>query len=149
MIVLPHGLVPTVPVVISRRQLPRPLELFDISGEVVDSGIRVHSQLGPGLLESAYLTCLVHELRLRGLRVERQVAIPLCYEGLRVPAAYRIDLLVERAVIVEVKAVKALHPIHYAQLLSYLRLTNLRLGLLINFSVLHLRDGIKRLANDL
>jgi GxxExxY protein len=137
------------PAVITRRQLPRPLQLFDISGEVVDSGMRVHSQLGPGLLESAYLLCLAHELRLRGLRVELQVPVPLCYEGLRVPAAYRIDMLVERAVIVELKVVRALHPIHHAQLLSYLKLTNLRLGLLINFSVVHLRDGIKRLANNL
>lgn len=93
--------------------------------------------------------CLAHELRLRGLRVEVQVPVPLCYEGLRVPAAYRLDLLVERAVIGELKVVKALHPIHHAQLLSYLKLTNLRLGLLINFNVVHLRDGIKRLANYL
>src|SRR5689334_23091788 len=109
------------PAVITRRQLPRPLELFDISGEVVDSGMRVHSQLGPGLLESAYLLCLAHELRLRGLRVEVQVPVSLCYEGLRVPAAYRIDMLVERAVILEVKVVRVLHPIHHAQLLSYLK----------------------------
>lgn len=109
--------------------------------------MKVHSTFGPGLLESAYSRCLAHELRLRGLAVESQVPVPLFYEGVRVEVAYRIDLLVERAVIVELKAVKKIHPIHEAQVLSYLALMDLRLGLLINFNVIHLRNGIKRMAN--
>ena len=109
--------------------------------------MKVHSALGPGLLESAYLTCLEHELRARGLMVETQVPLPLVYDGLHMSIAYRIDLLVENAVVVELKVVKKLHPVHEAQLLSYLKLSGKKLGLLINFHVARLRDGIKRMVD--
>lgn len=104
-----------------------------VSGQVVDAAIKVHTILGPGLLESAYEACLVHELQRRGLRVQSQVATPVFYEGVRVDVAYRIDLVVEDAVIVELKAIAKLAPIHEAQILSQLKLSNYRLGLLINF----------------
>ena len=109
----------------------------------------VHSALGPGLLESAYQGCLTQELRLRGLFVETQVAVPVTYKGVKLDVGYRIDLVVERSVIADLKAVKQLHPIHEAQLLSYLKLADYRLGFLINFHVIHLRDGIKRMVNNL
>lgn len=124
------------------KPLVRPLELNTITGEIIDSGIKVHSALGPGLLESAYLACLAYELRSRGLSVDVQVPLPVLYEGVRIKIGYRIDLVVEKAVIVELKVVKRLHPIHEAQLLSYLRLSDKRVGLLINFHVAHLRNGI-------
>ena len=120
-----------------------------ISGIVVDSSMGVHSALGPGLLESPYEKCLAHELRSRGLNVEQQVAIPILYKGLRLSNVYRVDLLVEDEVIVELKIVKQLHELHKAQLLSYLKLMKKRVGLLINFHSLHLKDGIKRMVNDL
>jgi GxxExxY protein len=124
------------------------VELNEISGQVVDAALKVHSHLGPGLLESAYGVCLAHELRKRGLRVAAQVALPVEYEGLRLDAGYRIDLLVEDAIVVELKAVETIHPVHRAQLLSYLKLSKRRVGLLLNFNVQHLRDGIERLVND-
>lgn len=120
-----------------------------IGHETIDGAIKVHSAFGPGLLESAYQAGLAQELRLRGLFVQIQVPVPVLYRGIRLDVGYRIDLLVERAVIVDLKAVRALHPIHEAQLLSYLKLADLRLGFLINFNVLHLRDGIKRMVNKL
>jgi len=129
--------------------LPSRAEIEAVGHEVYDGSIKVHSSLGPGLLESAYEGCLVQELRLRGLFVETQVEVPVTYKGVRLDVGYRIDLVVERAVIVDLKAVKQLHPIHEAQLLSYLKLGNYRLGFLINFHVLHLRDGIKRMVNNL
>src|SRR5690606_13928139 len=101
----------------------------------------------PGLLESAYEACLAHELRSRGLGVQRQVALPIMYEGVAVDAGYRIDLLVEEVVVVELKTVARLTPLHDAQLLSYLKLGGHRVGLLINFHVLRLRDGVRRIAN--
>jgi GxxExxY protein len=125
--------------------LIRPLQLNTISGEVLGGAMKVHSVLGPGLLESAYLTCLAHELRCRSLTVETQVPVPIVYGGVRMGVAYRIDALVERAVVVEIKVVRQLHPVHEAQLLSYLKLSGRPLGLLINFHVEHLRDGIKRM----
>ena len=131
------------------RALCRPLEINEISGEVVDSGIRVHSTFGPGLLESTYRLTLAHELRSRGLSVATEVRLPIVYEELTVKAAYRLDMIVEKAVVVELKSVKKLHPIHEAQMLSYLKLSGLRLGLIINFNVLHLRDGVKRMVNRL
>jgi GxxExxY protein len=103
-----------------------------------------HSLLGPGLLESAYQTCLAHELRKRALYVATQVGLPLVYEGEKLDLGYRIDLLVENLVIVEIKCVDAIHPVHEAQLLSYLRLSGKNVGLLINFHVARLKDGIKR-----
>jgi len=119
----------------------------DITGAVVNSALKVHSALGPGLLESAYQACLAHELRKRGLEVATQVGLPVVYEGERLELGYRIDLVVANRVVVEVKSVEALHPIHQAQLLSYMRLSGLAVGLLINFNVLHLRDGIKRMVD--
>jgi GxxExxY protein len=125
------------------------MEINEISGQVVDAAIKVHSALGPGLLENAYEACLAHELNKRGLRVERQVELPVVYDGVQIDLGYRLDLVVEGAVIVELKAVEKIAPIHEAQLLSYLKLSNKKLGLLINFNVLHLKDGIKRMANGL
>jgi GxxExxY protein len=109
----------------------------------------VHTRLGPGLLESAYQACLRYELQKRGLRVAVQVGLPVVYEGIKVEAGYRIDLLADDQIIVELKAVEAIHPIHKAQLLSYLRLSGKKLGLIINFHVLHLKDGITRMVNGL
>jgi GxxExxY protein len=114
---------------------------------VIGAAIAVHRELGPGLLESAYEACLVYELRQRGVRVEQQIPRPVFYKGLQLECGYRLDLLVEDQVIVELKAVEALLPIHEAQLLTYLKLRKLRLGLLINFNVPILKNGIKRLLN--
>ena len=109
--------------------------------------MKVHSVLGPGLLESAYQACLAHELRNRGFDVAAQVPLPVVYEGRKLEVGYRVDLVVENRVIVEVKSVEAIHPIHQAQLLSYLRLSRIGVGLLINFNVLRLRDGITRMVD--
>jgi GxxExxY protein len=114
---------------------------------VVDASMTVHTVLGPGLLESTYLTCLAYELRKRGLSVETQVELPIHYDGIVLDSAYRIDLLVDNEVVVEVKAVVHVHPVHEAQILSYLKLSRKRVGLLINFNVVHLRDGIARFVN--
>lgn len=119
----------------------------EVTGAIVDSAMTVHSALGPGLLESAYEACLEVELRSRGLTVRRQVALPVVYRGVELEIGYRIDVLVAEKVIVEIKAVRSTLPIHQAQLLSYLRLSQRRVGLLINFNVLHLRNGIHRLVN--
>lgn len=120
-----------------------------LSGDVVDAAIRVHSTLGPGLLESAYKACLAHELRTRGRFVQTEVLLPVYYDNIRVDAAYRMDLLVEHELVVELKSIARLGDVHAAQLLSHLRLSQRRLGLLINFNVVHLRDGIKRIVNNL
>ena len=125
------------------------MNVNEVSGIVVDAALKVHTALGPGLLESAYEACLLHELRNRGLKVLAQAALPVVYDGVKIDVGYRIDLLVEDAVVVELKAVEKLMPIHHAQLLSYLRLGGYKLGLLINFNVLHLKDGIKRMVNNL
>jgi GxxExxY protein len=118
-----------------------------LTGRIIEAAMRVHSALGPGLLESAYEACLLYELRKAGLRVEAQVPLPVVYEDVRLDAGYRLDLVVERRVIVELKAVDAIAPIHHAQLLSYLKLSGLKVGLLLNFHVVHMRDGIKRMVN--
>jgi 7-cyano-7-deazaguanine synthase len=118
-----------------------------ISGEIVDAAMAVHRELGPGLLESAYKACLTRELSLRGLKVERQVPLPIVYAGQLVETAYRIDLLVEDQVIVELMCVEQIAPIHKAQLLSQLKLSKKPLGLLINFYVKLLKDGVLRMAN--
>ena len=115
----------------------------------IDSSMKVHSALGPGLLESAYRACLAHELELRGLDVRQEKPLPVLYEGAEISVGYRIDLLLNQKVIVELKAVEKLLPIHTAQLLSYLKLSGCKLGFLINFNVLHLKDGIKRVVNGL
>lgn len=122
-------------------------ELNEISGQVIAAAIEVHRQLGPGLLESAYECCLRYELQQRGVRVEQQVPVPVSYKGLELECGYRLDLLVEDRVIVELKAVESLLPIHEAQLLTYLKLYQRRLGLLINFNVPLLKNGVKRLVN--
>lgn len=115
-----------------------------ITGEIVDAAIKVHSALGPGRLESAYAACLRHELIKRGLKVNSEVSVPVTYDGIKLEAGYKIDLLVEDTVIVELKAVEALASIHQAQIISYLKLAKKPVGLLINFHSLHLKDGIKR-----
>ena len=117
------------------------------SGQVVDAAMKVHSVLGPGLLESAYEACLAYELRKRGLTVSVQVPLPVAYERMRLDLGYRIDLLVDDVVVVECKAATKLLPIHEAQLLSYLKLSKHRVGLLVNFHSVHLKDGIKRMMN--
>lgn len=125
------------------------MKINDISGQVVDAAIKVHSILGPGLLESAYQICLAHELRKRGLAVRREVLTSVQYDGLVLDVAYRIDLLVEECVVVEVKAVAKIVPVHEAQLLSQIKLGDYRVGLLINFNVARLKDGIVRKVHRL
>lgn len=122
-------------------------ELDQITRSIIGAAIYVHSHLGPGLLESAYEACLAHQLAKRGLKVERQKQLPVVFEGYRVDCGYRIDLLVERKVVVEIKAVESVCSIHKAQLLSYLRLSGCKVGLLINFNVNMLRQGISRIVN--
>jgi GxxExxY protein len=112
--------------------------------QVVDAGLKIHRLLGPGLLESAYEHCLAHELALRGLSPRRQVAFPILYEGRKLDTGFRIDLIVDERMVVEVKAVTELSSVHKAQILTYLKLSGLRLGLLINFNVALYRQGIKR-----
>lgn len=121
----------------------------EVGDALLGASMKVHSVLGPGLLESAYETCLVHELAKRGLDVQRQVALPLIYDGIQLDAGYRLDLLISDRIIVELKSVDKFLPIHTAQLLSYLKLSGLKLGYLLNFNVVHMRDGIKRIANGL
>lgn len=123
------------------------MELNEITNEIIGCGIRVHKELGPGLLESSYETCLEYELTNKGLDVERQKKQLIRYRGIDIDAKYYLDLVVEEKVVVEVKSVKALLPIHEAQLLTYLRLSKKKLGLLINFNVTLLRDGIRRKIN--
>ena len=118
-----------------------------VATQVVDAAIKVHGALGPGLLESAYSSCMAYELRDRKLRVSTEVALPVIYLGNRMDIAYRIDLLVEDVVIVELKAVTHVLPVHEAQLLSYLRLSHVRIGFLLNFHVARMKEGIKRMVN--
>jgi GxxExxY protein len=121
-------------------------EVNQAAKQVVDAAFRVHSTLGPGLLESVYEACLVHELRKRRLTVASQVELPVVYDNIRLNAGFRIDLLVEQRVVVELKAVETIAPVHKAQLLTYLKLSGYRLGLLINFNVPLIKDGIQRLV---
>lgn len=125
------------------------MSINDCSGAVIDAAMKVHSVLGPGLLEAAYDGCLSHELRKRGLLVVNQLQLPVVYDGICIDLGYRIDLLINGTVVVEVKAVSKLLPIHMAQVLSYLKLGGYKLGLLLNFNVPHLRDGIRRIVNGL
>ena len=120
-----------------------------IAKEIVDAAFRVHTTLGPGLLESVYDSVLAYELGRRGLRTVRQQAIPVVYNSVRIDAGFRADLIVEDKVIVEVKSVEVLAPVHKKQLLTYLRLADKRLGLLINFQVVLIKDGITRIVNGL
>lgn len=117
-----------------------------ITALVIGAAIEVHRVLGPGLLESAYEECLCHELSLRGIAFERQLALPVDYKGVRLDCGYRLDIVLPGKLVIEVKAVEALAPIHDAQLLTYLKLSGIRTGLLLNFNVPLLRDGIRRLV---
>jgi len=121
--------------------------LNEITGEIVDAAIKVHSALGPGLLESTYEACLLFELQKRGLETHAQVGLPVVYDGVKLDVGYRLDLLVAGCVVVEVKSVEALAPVHDAQLLSYQKLSGHKIGLLINFNVAHLKNGLKRMVN--
>ena len=121
----------------------------ELSHKIISCAIEVHKALGPGLLESAYLGCLTYELEKNGLLIEKQKPLPLVYKEVKLGAGYRIDLLVEKKVIIELKAVEALNDVHTAQVLTYLKLSGCKLGLLINFNVVKLMNGIKRLVNHL
>ena len=118
----------------------------DITGQIIDAAMCVHTALGPGLLESAYESCLAFELSDRGLSVQRQVELPVIYRGHRVSAGFRIDLVVEDLVVVEIKAIEQLLPVHEAQLLTYLKLSGRRIGLILNFHVSSMKNGIKRMV---
>jgi GxxExxY protein len=125
------------------------IDLNEISRQIVDAAVKIHKRMRPGLLESVYRECLIYELQKRGLRVEAEVQIPIVYDGVTLKSALRLDLLVENAVIIEVKSIEALLAVHRGQLLSYLKLTDRRLGLLINFNVALIKDGICRFVNRL
>jgi GxxExxY protein len=120
----------------------------ELSKRIIGAAMKVHTALGPGLLESAYEACLCFELEKSRIKVERQKKLPIIYEELRLEEGYRIDILVEGQIVVELKAISKLEPVHEAQLLSYLRLSNCKLGLLLNFHVAHMRDGIRRVINS-
>jgi GxxExxY protein len=125
------------------------MDIEKIATIIVDSAIKVHRTLGPGLLESAYQQCHAYELRKHGMRVECELLLPIMYDGLKIDAGYRIDSLVEECIIIENKAIDKLMPIHEAQLLTYLKLRNCRLGFLLNWNVRLMRDGIKRMVYKL
>ena len=121
----------------------------ELSRIVFDCALKVHQSLGPGLLESAYEECLYYELSKKGLNVEKQKPLPLIYEEVKLDVGYRIDIIVENKLIIEIKSVEALNDVHFAQLLTYLKLTNCKLGLLINFNVSLIKNGVKRVVNNL
>jgi GxxExxY protein len=123
------------------------MDINQLTGKVIGAAIEVHKTLGPGLLESVYEECLCHELTLQKIAFERQKELPVEYKGLKLSIGYRIDLLVQDQLILELKACDALQPIHEAQLLTYLKLSGIKYGLLINFNTPMLKDGLKRLAN--
>jgi GxxExxY protein len=125
------------------------MDEHEIAREVIDAAIQVHSGLGPGLLEGAYEACMEWELKQRSLNVQRQVPMPIHYRGVVLDVGYRIDLMVENAVVIELKAVDRILPIHAAQVLSYMRLSRCKLGYVLNFNTVHMRDGIKRVVNGL
>ena len=125
----------------------RELEINEITEKVIGCAITVHTELGPGLLESAYQECLFYELSSEGLRVEKEKPLPLIYKDVNMECGYRVDLLVENKVIIELKAVEALTDVHVAQVLTYLKLSNNKIGLLINFNSFRIKDGLKRLIN--
>ncbi len=121
------------------------MEINDITHQILDSAYMVHTELGPGLLESAYQACLVYELKRKGLKVEVEKPLPLVYKEIKLEYGYRIDILVEDKVVVELKTVDAFNDVHIAQVLTYLKLSGCKVGLLLNFYTKHLKDGIKRL----
>lgn len=124
-------------------------KLLELGEAIIGAALKVHTALGPGMLESVYEACLAHELVQSGLSVETQVPVPIVYGGAQIDAAFRLDILVENLVALELKAVEKLLPIHKAQLISYLRLGNFPLGYLLNFNVVHMREGIKRVVGKL
>lgn len=130
-----------------RNFKPIPQHTEDNAKIILDAAYQVHTALGAGLLESVYEICLVHELKLRNIKVVSQVSLPIIYKDITVDSAFRLDILVEDCIIVEVKSSEGISPVHCAQLLTYLKLTNIRLGLLLNFNSIHLRNGIKRIVN--
>ena len=125
------------------------MRLNDVTAQIVDAAYQIHQQLGPGLLETVYEVILAHELRKRGLRVRRQVPVPVEYDGLKFDEGFRLDLLVEEVVIVEIKSVEKNHPVHPKQLRTHLVLTKLQLGLVLNFGLERMKDGITRIVNGL
>lgn len=122
------------------------MNIEEVYKKILDSSFQVHNALGPGLLESAYEECLFYELSQIGLKVEKQKALPLVYKEVKLDVGYRIDLIVENSIVIEIKAVDSLCDIHLAQILTYLKLSSCKLGLLVNFNVRHLKDGIKRVV---
>lgn len=120
----------------------------DITGLIIGAAMQVHSALGPGLLESAYAACLVTELEELGLKVKKEFSLPITYKNTKLDVGYRIDILVEDEIVVELKSVESLNELHLAQMITYLKLSKCEIGLLINFNVLKLKDGIKRVANN-
>lgn len=124
------------------------MDIEDLGKRIIGAAIEVHKELGPGLHESTYERCLVHELKLNGIQAVRQKAQPITYKGLELEEGYRIDILVEEKIVLELKAVKELDDVHLAQLLTYLKLSKIHLGFLINFNVPKLKDGLKRVVND-
>lgn len=124
------------------------MNINDLTGLVIGATIEVHKALGPGLLESVYEECLCHELKLRNINFERQKSLPVQYKGVMLDCGYRLDIVVEKSVILELKACDQLEPIHKAQLLTYLKLSNMRVGLLLNFHVKVMKDGILRVVNE-
>ncbi len=125
------------------------MDIEIVAKHIVDAALKVHSALGPGLLESAYQACLAHELRQRNLKVECELPQLIQYNGIKIDAAYRLDMLVEDSIIIENKTVDVILPIHRAQLLTYLKLRGCRLGFILNWKVVHMREGIKRMVNNL
>ena len=124
------------------------MDINKLSGEIIGAAIEVHKNLGPGLLESTYEECLCFELSLQDIEFKRQVNLPAIYKGNKIDCGYRIDIVVEKSIVLELKAIDAILPIHKAQLLTYLKLSNLQLGFLLNFNIPLMRDGIHRMVND-
>ena len=129
------------------REHREKIEENEIANKVIGLGIEIHKELGPGLLESAYKECMYYKIGKSGLFVEKEKPMPLVYEGVKLDCGYRIDLLIEKKLVIEIKSLEALNDIHLAQTLTYLKLGNYKLGLLINFNVILLKDGIKRVIN--
>ena len=128
--------------------MPTATQLNAVTEQIIGAAMEVHRTIGPGLLESQYEACLAHELRERGFRVEQQKPLPVIYKGVRLDCGYRLDMVINESVIVEIKAVEKLTTVHDAQLLSYLRLLDCRVGLLLNFHCTMLKNGIRRIVND-
>ena len=125
------------------------MDINRISGNIIGAAIEVHKALGPGLLESAYEECLCHELNVRSISFERQKSLPVIYKNIKLDCGYRLDMVVEDSIIIELKSCEQIEPIHKAQLLTYLKLSGINLGLLLNFNVTVMRDGIIRIVNEL